>query len=279
MRERYEPEGPVDEYQARLDWDQRVEEIVRPPILLGAAAMLEAASQRTSFLVDKRVPAGAITLFVGLPGAKKSWLAYDLALAVAQQRSWLGVPCTPKGPRPAALVLNYDNPRPECGRRFMRLGMQPDDPIFFHSVDLDPLRLPAAEAELRALVSHVRPSLIVVDSFRQAHVSDENSSQDMAIVMGHLKALYADGASVVIVHHAGKGGLAEGISKARGSGEISGSADAQVNVSWSDEHGCDIAHWEKHRSWELTPYEEVLGFELTDAGQLTALLPKELGGK
>jgi RecA-family ATPase len=274
----------VDGHSAEEEfaWLERKRELVRPPILVGAAAMLAAAELKPKMLVENAIPAGAITLIVGEPGAKKSWLAYDLALAVAQGRTWLGTPVTPHGPTRNVLVLNYDNPTPECGRRFKRLGMTPEDPIFFHSVELAPLRLPAAEAELRAIVEHLRPSLIVVDSFRQAHDQDENSSQAMAKVMGHLKGFYANGASVVVVHHAGKSSsnpLSESsaVGKARGSGEIAGSADCIINVSRvdADEGGGDVAHWGKHRSWEIPPLDESVRFELLDHGEQTVLVLKE----
>lgn len=265
---------PVDSVEAELAWQERCRELVKPPILVGATAMLAAAELKPRMLVEGSIPAGAITLIVGEPGAKKSWLAYDLALAVAQEgRTWLGSPVTPHGPTRNVLVLNYDNPTPECGRRFKRLGLQGADPVWFHSVDLAPLRLPAAEAELRVLVSHLKPSLIVVDSFRQAHDQDENSSQAMAIVMGHLKSFYASGCSVVVVHHAGKSSgfaSAEGVAKARGSGEIAGSADCIINVARSED--LDVATWAKHRSWEIPACDESLSFKLQDAGETTQLV-------
>jgi RecA-family ATPase len=268
-----------EELAARLAWDSRKAELCQPPILVGAAAMLAAARIKPKMLVEDMIPAGAITLIIGEPGAKKSWLAYALAIATAQGGDWLGVPVTTHGPKPNVLILNYDNPTPECGRRMMRLGMQAHDPIWFHSVDLDPLRMPASIAELNAIVQHVQPSLVVVDSFRQCHTEDENSSQSMAIVMGHIKGFYAQGSSVVVVHHAGKSnglGGAEGVGKARGSGEIAASADCIIEAKRmkgeDGEPGPDVAVWTKHRSWEIAPCDESLQFALLDVGESTQLV-------
>lgn len=260
-----------DHRDAELAWRELQESLVVPPTLLSASDMLAAAQIEPSFLVKNMIPAGAITLVVGIPGAKKSWLAYSLALATARGSSWLGVPVTPKGGSCNVLVFNYDNPTPECGRRFKRLGMTKDDPIFFHSVDLDPLRLPGAADSIRAIVQAKQPSLVVIDSFRQAHESDENSSSDMAKVMGCYKQLYANGCSVVIVHHANKSELATGLSKTRGSGEIPASADCQIDVSFDKEAGSDVAFWAKHRSWEISDLEASLEFELVDSGDSTIL--------
>lgn len=259
-----------DHRDAELEWAELQAQLVVPPTLIGAKEMLAAAQIEPSFLVRNMIPAGAITLMVGIPGAKKSWLAYSLALATARCADWLGVPVTPKSSS-NVLILNYDNPTPECGRRFKRLGMRDDDPIFFHSVDLNPLRLPAAADSIRAIVQHLSPSLVVVDSFRQAHESDENSSSDMAKVMGCYKTLYASGCAVVIVHHANKSELATGLSKTRGSGEIPASADCQIDVSFDKDADSDIALWSKHRSWEIADLDASVEFELVDRGESTIL--------
>jgi RecA-family ATPase len=268
-----------EELAARLAWDERKAQLCRAPTLVGAADMLAAAQIKPRMLAEGFVPAGAITLIIGEPGAKKSWLAYALAIATAQGGTWLSAPVTPHGPSKAVLVLNYDNPTPECGRRFKRLGLQPTDPVWFHSVDLDPLRLPASIAELNAIVAYVRPSLVVIDSFRQAHTDDENSSKEMSIVMGHIKGFYADGAAVVVVHHAGKSnglGASEGVGKARGSGEIAASADCIIEAkrvkSKEGDSEYDVAVWTKHRSWEIAPCDESVPFELRDIGERTELL-------
>jgi hypothetical protein len=266
---------PRDADAEQLDWDERVREIVQPPWVLDAKEMLARASLKTLFLAEDAIPAGAITLICGAPGSKKSWLAYALALSVAQGTDWLGAEVNPRGPTRNTLILNYDNPTPECGRRFMRLGMQPDDPIFFHSVELDPFRLPKHADEVRALVAHYKPSLVVVDSLRQAQTEDENDSKAMAEIMRIYKGLYVGGASVVIVHHAGKGALTEGVNKVRGTGEIAGSADAVIDVIPGDSDSPDMAIWTKHRGWELTPMQEGRAFELKDAGESTFLNLKE----
>lgn len=252
-------------------WAELRATLCQPPTLIGAGAMLAAAQSKPAFLVDQMIPAGAITLMVGIPGAKKSWLAYSLALATARCGEWLGKRVTPMGPTPRVVIFNYDNPTPECGRRFKRLGMQPEDPIFFHSVDLDPLRLPKAAESIRAIVAEMQPSLVVIDSFRQAHESDENSSSDMAKVMGCYKQLYTNGCAVVIVHHANKSELATGLSKTRGSGEIPASADCQIDVSFDKDSESDVATWSKHRSWEIADLDASIPFELLDAGEQTHL--------
>jgi RecA-family ATPase len=246
---------------AELAFDERKLLLCRPPTIVGAAAIIKAAATRTAFLIQDRIPARAITFIVGAPGEAKSWLAYSLAIAVMHGTPWLGCDNT-TSPGPA-LFLNYDNPTPELGRRMLRLGLDPTDPAFFHSVEVNPLQLPEAHEDLLAIVDNLKPVITVVDSFRQAHVSNENDSGEMAIVMRAMKALTSRGSAVVIVHHASKSLEAQGAAKARGAGEIIASADAAIMVANS------VASWEKVRSWQLPDIEAAIPFRLVDRGDRT----------
>lgn len=240
-------------------------DMLRAPTIIGAREMARAASVKTAFLVEGAVPARDLTIITAPPGSMKSWLAYDLALAVVHGRSWLGFQAPLQG---KALILNYDNPTAEVGRRMMRLGMTDGDEgkIFFHSVDVGlRLRLPGDGPTLQGLVELLQPRIILIDSMRQSHTADENDSKEMGEVMAQAKSLYAWGASVVIVHHSAKGGAG-----ARGSGEIDGSVTCHISIQ------DDIAYWQKHRSWEqrpaeMPPWEDGLRFEVTDQGDTTTV--------
>lgn len=243
---------------------ERLDAATSPPSLIGAAAMLKLASTETKFLVHRAIPASAITLVMGEPGCGKSWFCYGLAMAVARGESWISYPVCEAG---SVLVLNYDNPTNECGRRFLRLGMRDDDRIFFHTYQdtVEMLRLPKHAEELRAIVAKVLPSLILVDSFRQAHDCDENSSEKMAIVMRELKSLATMGAAVVALHHTPKGG--DTAATARGSGEIFGSADCALLLTGSaEEDGRALVTYKKARSWKQTRDEVTNAFEVKDKG-------------
>lgn len=244
-------------------WSARLAEITAPPYLLGAGAVLKAASDRTEFLVDRAIPQRAISFLVGRSGGGKSWLAYALAMAAARGLPWLGIPQPARqGP---VLILNYDNPTKELGRRMRRMGMTESDPIYFHSPDREALLLPKHGRELAGLAEKTAAVLVVVDSFRQAHTSNENDSAEMAIVMNALKGLYAYGAAVVVVHHTSKNTEAAGVDAVRGSVEIVASADAVIKV-WQNE-GSDLVTWDKHRGWRLDDEDKTFGFAVKDQGK------------
>lgn len=256
--------------------ERKLDALIEGPAVSSAGAMLAKASTRTEFLFEDAIPAG-LTLVLGIPGSSKSWLAYDLAMAVAHNRPWLGKRnCL--GKPAGALVLNYDNPTPECGRRFMRLGLQASDRVWFHSThgldESSQLLLPRAAEVLLGLVHRLGVSLIVVDSLREAHTADENSSAEMRPIMQQLRALAPVGkrAAVVVVHHTAKGD-ATGVLAARGSTVIAAAADAAIHCSG------DLAQWTKHRGWRLDARTGLARFELTDpTPDTTALRLKPSGG-
>lgn len=259
----------MNEAYEELRREELAQELCGPPWIVGAGAMLARASDRPEWLVTERIPAGDLTLFAGAPGVKKSWLAYALAIAVAQGSEWVGLPThrpvkRRSGEGCEVLVLNYDNSTAECARRFLRLGLRASDPVCFHSLDVgQPFRMPEASDKLAMIVDAMRPSLVLIDTFRQAHTSDENSSKEMMGIMGSLKRLYASGAAVVVVHHTTKGAAMT----PRGSGEIDGSFTAEVIVA--ADRGLLTAQWVKHRSWPLDEARETLYFRVSDHADRT----------
>ncbi len=197
-----------------------------------------------------KIPDQAITFFAGPPGSCKSWLVYSLAIAVASGTDWMGFGKAAQG---SVVVFNLDNPRPLLGRRMRQLGLTPDMPISFHSPEIAPFKLPQDAEAYHAIVEVVQPHLVIIDSFRQCHTLDENSSQDMSQLMGLIKPMRRE-AAVIVVHHTAKGG------GPRGSTEIEASADEIVVVEKAG-----IVEWTKHRGWDMQ--ETMFHYHLTDTGE------------
>jgi RecA-family ATPase len=256
----------MSQHESISEWEARRKLLIQPPGIITAAALRRKSVSEPRFLVPQRVPAGGITLVVAPPGSTKSWLVYDLALAVARPgRRWLD--SEPKHGN--VLVLSYDNPTEETARRFSRLGLLDDDPIWFHSVDQNAWKMPTHAETLADICHELQPILVVVDSFRQAVNGNENSSEEMGEVMGGYKAMAAtpSGPAVVVVHHAAKGIALEGAGT-RGSSEIEGSADAIIAIEKGE------VRWTKARSW-CVPEKFRLNYELTDEGVTTRLRLKQ----
>lgn len=239
--------------------------------LFGPRWVLARATLKQQFLIEGAIPSSAVTMIAGAPGEKKSWLAYAAALSVARGEPWLNFPAPSPG---RVVVANYDNPTRELARRFLRLGLRDSDEgqIYFHTRDDAAssdymLRLPEHSAKLISLVSRIRPRMVLIDSLRQCHTADENSSKEMADVMSTLKALTADGCAVVVIHHTKKPSARDdGMSallSMRGSGEIAGSIDAAIVAA------NDVALWAKHRGWEIADLDASVEFAVKDIGDRT----------
>ena len=249
-----------------LDKRERAEGFARV-YLQSSADLLATAKLQPDWLVPNAIPTKSVVYIVGKPGSKKSWLGYDLAVAIIQGRQWMGFESpTPKSTSPSALILNFDNPGEECARRFLRLGLRPSDRAWFHSLGAHKppqgyprmLYLPAGHEPLDAIVDAYRPDVVMVDSLRQCHTKDESSSQEMAEIVGYLRLLANYGASVIVIHHTRKDD-----GEMRGSTEIEASADAIIHVVG------DVATWKKTRGWEMP--DGSVSFKLEDDGDRTEL--------
>ncbi|MGD0115586.1 MAG: AAA family ATPase [Dehalococcoidia bacterium] len=198
---------------------------------------LSAGIPKYNFVVDPFFIKGAIGMMAGSPGSIKTWDALDLALAVGSGADWLGVFPTKQGP---VLCLDQENSRSVVMRRLSQLrevrGFPPsgsnvhlltrDD---LGSTDLD-FTQEADFAALRAIVDEVKPVLIIIDSLREFHSAEENSSTFMLPVMRGLKALAEESdAAILIIHHLRKdaGDIGDAI---RGSGHFRATVESILGV-------------------------------------------------
>jgi RecA-family ATPase len=212
------------------------------------------------FLVAGCIPRGCIALLTGESGAGKSFVAYDLARAVATGGSWLnrGIPlAAPEN----VLILNYDNPSDELKRRIIKLGFPHDANCYIHSQGMtmpvkgapEMLRIPDEQSKLKYMIMERRPAVIIFDSLRQGQTKDENDNKAMADVWQIYKSwTELDFKPTVIpLHHTSKSSQNnDWSSNARGSGEIISSSDVVIEVR-VDKDKNHTLHWTKNRLWEI----------------------------
>lgn len=251
--EQRELQRSEDEEIRRHEKASAVEEIY----LMDAGTLIDRSSTETPFVIDQIIPDEGICFLAGKPGSMKSWLAYDAALAVCRGRPWLGFDVPKAG---NVLVLNFDNPSHELGRRFVRLGLKREDKIMFHSPAATlpreglpaMLQLPDSLTALQLIMIRLRPMLVLVDSYRQSHTGDEHSSRDMGRIMSCLRSLTGYGASILVLHHLRKQGQQKDDvddEPLRGSTEIQASADTILIVKG------DTITFNKTRGWRTAIQE------------------------
>jgi hypothetical protein len=187
------------------------------------------------WLIDKVLPVGAFTALYGPPGSFKSFIALDIAEAIATGRTWMGNEVSEPG---AVLYL--------CGEGFGGVGArikaikqhhQTEDgaPIY---VIRHQLNLRSSIEDFNALmlaVEHlvidtgINFKLIIIDTLARAFGGgDENSASDMmqfVVTCGHIQKIVQD-AALMLLHHSGKDS-AKGM---RGSSALLGAVDSELEL-------------------------------------------------
>lgn len=180
------------------------------PLAVSLAWELAPAPLTPRWLIQDLWSASAVGIVGGEPKCCKSFLALEMAVAVAS-----GAPCLRRFPVPhqgpvllycAEDALHIVRARTEgiCGASGLSLRSVP-----LHVITAASLRLDLADDQQRlcATVDLLRPTLLVLDPFVRLHRIDENSSGEVAKVLAYLRALQRRfDLSVVLVHHAKKGG-------------------------------------------------------------------------
>lgn len=191
------------------------------------------------YVLDGLVVDGGLTLLAGESGAGKSWLALDLALAVA---AWEAQAWGRAAEGGSVLFFAADNSIRSTHHRVVDLCkgrdiLPPDDTLTF---DFDPLKLsaPAGPATIADAISQSKARLVVLDAIvRYMGEGDENSAGDVGAIMASLREIAnRTGTAFLIVHHLRKvygdsRTRAKLADRVRGSGDFIGSVDSALVVT------------------------------------------------
>lgn len=160
--------------------------------------------------------AGTVGALVAQGGAGKSWVALELAMAVAGGPDLLEIGVGATGP---VLYLPAEDPELALRHRLFSAAPQFDEtareqlaetleivPLMGQAVDL---MTPAWSEAIIRMSEGKR--LVVVDTLRRFHSGDENSASDMARLLGVMEAICgATGTSLLFLHHTGKSAALNG---------------------------------------------------------------------
>jgi len=206
------------------------------------------ATQR--WLIDGLWADQAVGIVGGEPKCCKSFLVLDMAVAVASKTPCLRRFAVQQPGRvllyAAEDALHVVRTRLEGICRIAGVALCDLD---IQVITADSLRLDVAEhqALLTATVERLQPRLLVLDPFVRLHRIDENASAEVAPLLAFLRQLQRRyGLSVVVAHHAKKGG-----SNLRGGQALRGSSEFHA---WGDSnlylrrHGDDISLAIEHRA-------------------------------
>jgi len=205
----------------------------KPLPTLRAAQLAAAPSTAPSWLVEGLWSDQAVGIIGGEPKCCKSFLALDLAVAVASASPCLRrFPARQRGPvllfaaEDAALVVRQrlEGIAVVAGVDFETLDV--------HLITVPTLRLDRHDDRhaLAATVAGLRPKLLVLDPFVRLHGIDENAAAEVAPLLAYLRQLQRDlHTAVALVHHARKGAAHErGGQALRGSSEFHAWGDSNL---------------------------------------------------
>jgi len=191
-----------------------------------------AALPPTEHLVKGILPSSGLAAIYGPSGSGKTFLALDLIMAIACQSVWFGhkvknVPVTYVGLEGKGGINNRI--------QAWRIKNPTLTPMNFKIIlDNFDLLNKANVIELAQTITNkeMHQGVIVIDTLNQASpAADENSSQDMGVIIKHLKLLQElTGGLVLIIHHTGKN-TNQGL---RGHSSLKAALDANIEVVGGD---------------------------------------------
>ena len=205
------------------------------------AALLSAGpKQAEAWLIDELWAKSAVGVIGGEPKCCKSFLALDMAVAVAS-----GTPCLSRfAVRDAGRVLLYAAEDALHVVRRRLSGICQARRIDFDSLDVQVITVPTLrldlEADMRRLettIAQLEPRLLILDPFVRLHRIDENISGEVAPLLAHLRDLQrSHDLAVAVVHHAkkGAGGVRAG-QALRGSSEFHAWGDSNLYMRRQDD--------------------------------------------
>jgi AAA domain len=206
---------------------------VKPLPTVRAAQLAAAPPGAQNWLVEGLWSAQAVGIIGGEPKCCKSFLALDLAVAVAS-----GTPCLrrfPAGQRGPVLLFAAEDAALVVRRRLE--GIAAAAGVDFESLDVHLITVPALRLDrhddrqaLAATVAVMQPTLLVLDPFVRLHGIDENVAAEVAPLLAYLRHLQRDlHTAVALVHHARKGAAHErGGQALRGSSEFHAWGDSNL---------------------------------------------------
>jgi hypothetical protein len=238
------------------------------PIL--PAYRLAERSQEHRWLISGLWSEHAVGIVGGEPKCCKSFLALDLAVAVAS-----GTPCLRRFvvPRQGRVLLYAAEDALHIVRRRLD-GIAAAAGVALADLDILVITSPVLRLDLEAdrrnladTVAHLQPRLLILDPFVRLHRIDENASGEVAPLLAYLRELQRrHGVAVLVVHHAKKGAAGVRAGQAlRGSSEFHAWGDSNLYLR---RHGEELSLSIEHRA---APSPKPFTVELAQRGPALAL--------
>jgi len=256
------------------------------PLPITPAWRLAAEAPELRWLVTNLWSQHAVGIVGGEPKCCKSFLALDLAVAVAG-----GVPCLRRFavPDPGRVLLYAAEDAHPIVRRRLE-GIATAAGVDLRDLDIQVITAPTLRLDLVAdrlalqeAVARLQPRLLILDPFVRLHRIDENASGEVAPLLAYLRELqHRYALAVLVVHHAKKGaGNVRAGQALRGTSEFHAWGDSNLylrregdTLTLSVEHRAAAAL--KPMKIALVEAGEALALQLVERSETEAPAPSSL---
>jgi hypothetical protein len=190
---------------------------------LAALPSVWQAEAKIEWVVDGMITVGSVNLFAAESGTGKTWLAYSLGGCVAR-----GVPFAGHAVKQMpVLYIDGENPLGVIKDRLGSLGVpETSDFHIWGGWVLDDPPPGPDDPRVHEFAEKYK-GLIIWDSFIEFHPGEESSASETRQFMKSFRNLANKGATVLILHNAGKAGTSK---KYRGSSDIKAAVDTAYTV-------------------------------------------------
>jgi hypothetical protein len=223
---------------------------MKPLPTVRAPQLAQSQPNETAWMIEDLWSAEAVGIIGGEPKCGKSFLALDLAVAVAS-----GAPCLRRfRTRRRGAVLLYAAEDAAAIVRQRLEGISQAASVDFETLDIHVITVPTLRLDraehchaLRATVAQLRPALLILDPFVRLHAIDENLAGEVAPLLAYLRSLQRHyHTAVTLVHHSRKGAAHErGGQALRGSSELHAWGDSNLYLR---RHGQSLHLAIEHRA-------------------------------
>jgi hypothetical protein len=200
----------------------------------------EVAARKEQRWLVRSLCASGVGIIGGIPKSYKTWVATELAYAVATGRKAIG--CFDVVETGPVLLFFAEDDLPSMRARFAdiahaRGGDLDAAPVHFIDAPVLFLDDPRQLRSLRAAIDALKPRLLILDPFvRLVRRSDENSAQEVSAILGSLREIQRTfDVAIVLVHHMRKASSAHVSQQLRGSGDFSAWADSAIYITRNGE--------------------------------------------
>ncbi len=151
------------------------------------------------WVMESVIPKHANTMIYSEGGVGKSLLMLQIATAVANGEGVFGLNVE----QMPVTYIDFENPLSIVVDRVKKIGGSSNLKIWHLDNNPPPYRLDTDNWEI---YKAFEPGLFIVDSLRSAHHLDENSSQDISLLMERLKFIRGSDSTIVLIHNESKTG-------------------------------------------------------------------------